>query len=609
MATLTGKTLGRYQVGERIGRGGMAEVYQGLHPRLGRQVAIKVLHSHLMEGEDFLARFEREARAVAALRHPRIVQVYDFDVEDEIAYMVMEFIDGISLKSRLQEFNTRNKHLPLKDVVRIMDDIGAALSYAHQQDMIHRDVKPSNVLLSWDGDAYLTDFGIVRILSETQFTSTGTLIGTPDYMSPEQGRGETLTYASDIYSLGVILFEIIVGTPPYEADTPLGTIHKHINDPLPSPRELRPDLPEAVEAVVQKALAKQPADRFRSASALAASLDKALAAMVETTKPSPEAASLAGEDAVLPDEDQPDELAATVVMPETPDEEILATTVVMEGQSDEAQPDVETPSPVMPVESSVGEVEGGAPPVVQSEPERSTTTKRRWLPLALGGLFIAAAVVVLVLTGVFRPSGEVADCPNVDECLAHAYEAFDAGDPDSAIKFFERAAGMVPEDARWERAQMHCELGHAFLALDQANHAIESFETCLAWAGDEPDAENARLQAQEMLAVISAENGECFSVDNCLAQAAEFYDAGEMEAAVNRFESASELAREAPIPLDERPEYAQFICTRGHAYLELDMVDEAMRSFEICIDWAGDAPENEPLVREAEGMLEALMSE
>lgn len=176
MASLVGKTLGKYQISERLGRGGMAEVYKAFHPQLERYAAIKVLHGFLAEGEDFQMRFQREAKAIAALRHPNIVQIYDIDFEDESYYMVMEFIDGGTLKER--QLQTKGP-LPIAEMAQIFREVASALGYAHRQGVLHRDIKPANVLLDKSGRAVLTDFGIARIVSETQFTVTGTLVGTP----------------------------------------------------------------------------------------------------------------------------------------------------------------------------------------------------------------------------------------------------------------------------------------------------------------------------------------------------------------------------------------------------------------------------------------------
>jgi serine/threonine-protein kinase len=277
LVSLEGKTLGKYRLIEQLGRGGFASVYKAYHARLDRYVAVKVLHPHLVEGEDFLSRFEREARAVATLRHPNIVIVHDFDVESNIYYMIMEFIDGLSMKEKLVELNTSKMFLPLSDVGGIMGNVTSALDYAHDCGMLHRDVKPSNVILNSVGEAFLTDFGIARILSSTQFTATGALIGTPAYMSPEQGQGLSVSPASDVYSLGVMLYEFLTGRVPFDADTPLAVIFKHISDPLPSIRTIRPDLPEALERVIYKSLAKDPEDRFKSPGEMMALLNDILA--------------------------------------------------------------------------------------------------------------------------------------------------------------------------------------------------------------------------------------------------------------------------------------------------------------------------------------------
>ncbi len=273
--TLQGQTLGKYRILEPLGRGGMAQVYKAYHPTLDRYAAIKVLRSDLVEEAEFLARFQREARSVASLRHPNIVQVFDFNVKDDLYYMVMELLEGDTLKSHLNSFRTRNSRLPAEDMVRILQDVLAGLGYAHSEGIIHRDLKPANIMLTARGQAVLTDFGIAQIVGGTQYTVSGALMGTLNYMAPEQGLEGRCDARSDIYSLGIVFYEMLTGRVPFDADTPLAILMKHVNDPLPLPRVVDPSIPEPFERVVLKALAKQPSDRFQSAAEMAAALTEA----------------------------------------------------------------------------------------------------------------------------------------------------------------------------------------------------------------------------------------------------------------------------------------------------------------------------------------------
>ena len=274
-ASLEGQTLGRYRILEPLGRGGMARVYRAYHPQLDRYVAVKVLRSDLADEEEFLARFQREARAVAALRHSNIVQVYDFDAQEDLYYMVMELLEGDTLRVRLSDYRTRDEKMPLGEMVRVLLDVLDGLAYAHSEGMIHRDIKPGNILLTQRGQAVVADFGIAQIVGGTRHTAVGALMGTLDYIAPEQGLKGQSDARSDIYSLGIVLYEILTQRTPFDADTPLAVLMKHVNDPLPLPRAIDPDIPESFERIVLKALAKSPDDRHQSAEEMAQALREA----------------------------------------------------------------------------------------------------------------------------------------------------------------------------------------------------------------------------------------------------------------------------------------------------------------------------------------------
>ncbi len=276
MSDLVGRTLGRYRVVARLGRGGMAEVYKAYQPGLDRYVGIKVLHSHLVDDADFIGRFEREALAIAKLRHPNIVQALDFDREGEMYFMSMEYIDGPTLKEEMKVRRAANDPFTFEEISRIFTALCSAIDYAHARGMVHRDIKPANVMINREGLIVLTDFGIAKIVGATQYTQTGALAGTPAYMSPEQGQGERGDERSDIYSLGVMLYEMVTGSVPYDADTPFAVIMQHINEPLPLPTKINPDLPEDIERVILKALSKNPDDRYQTAGEMAKDLRNAV---------------------------------------------------------------------------------------------------------------------------------------------------------------------------------------------------------------------------------------------------------------------------------------------------------------------------------------------
>jgi serine/threonine-protein kinase len=271
MFEFIGKKLGAYEIGEPIGQGGMATVYKAFQPGMNRTVAVKILPPLLAQNATFLARFRQEAQVIARLEHTHILPVYDYGESDGVVYIVMRYLDGGSLQKKIDA-----GRVPLRDVSKILSQIASALDYAHRQGVIHRDIKPSNVLLDRQGDAFLTDFGIAKMVAGTlDLTGTG-VIGTPQYMSPEQGQGLEIDGRSDVYSLGVMLYETLTGRVPFDAETPLAVVLKHVTEPLPPVRSHAPDLPESVERVLGTALAKKSGDRYATAGELAAAFDDAI---------------------------------------------------------------------------------------------------------------------------------------------------------------------------------------------------------------------------------------------------------------------------------------------------------------------------------------------
>ncbi len=278
---LIGSTLGQYRITEQIGVGGMATVYKAYQPSLDRYVAIKVLSALHAKTPGFKERFFREARAVAQLSHPNILPVYDLGVENDICFLVMKCVSGSSMRDLIGE------PMVLSQVCRFVDQIAAALDHAHERGIIHRDIKSHNLLLEGDW-VFLTDFGIAKIMEATTvLTNAGQLMGTPCYMSPEQASGRPVDHRTDIYSLGIVLYEMITGTVPFTGETPYGVIYKHIHDPLPLPRSHRPDLPEAIERVILKALAKDPEHRYDHAGQLAEALREAVASAMRDASTEP----------------------------------------------------------------------------------------------------------------------------------------------------------------------------------------------------------------------------------------------------------------------------------------------------------------------------------
>ena len=279
MEDLTGKQLGPYRVVAPLGEGGMAAVYKAYHANMDRYVAVKILPQLFAKDPQFVGRFKQEAQVLAKLQHPHILPVFDFGESEGYTYIAMPFVETGTLTDLLQ-----GKPLPLAQICNLISQVGDALDYAHTRGLVHRDVKPSNVLVDERGNCLLTDFGIAKIVEATsKFTGTGGIVGTPAYMSPEQGRGDKVDSRSDIYALGVVLFELATGRVPFDAETPIAIVFKHIQDPLPMPSLLNPALPDAVERVILKALAKSPADRFATASEMVRALKAAIPDVAPST--------------------------------------------------------------------------------------------------------------------------------------------------------------------------------------------------------------------------------------------------------------------------------------------------------------------------------------
>lgn len=272
MDDLPGRNLGPYHIVEEFGEGSMASVYKGYQPNMDRHVAIKVLPSVLARDPQFADRFEQEAKVIAGLEHARILPVYDYGSENGVSYLVMRLLDGGTLRERID----REGALDLEEIARIIGQVAEGLDYAHGKNVVHRDVTPNNIMFDEAGDAYVTDFGIAKIMAGTAHITGTDIVGTPAFISPEQGSGERIDHRSDIYGLGIVLYLMAVGDVPFHADSPLAMVVKHINEPFPDPTLANPDLPVAVANVILKATAKNPDERFQSCGALADALDAAV---------------------------------------------------------------------------------------------------------------------------------------------------------------------------------------------------------------------------------------------------------------------------------------------------------------------------------------------
>jgi serine/threonine protein kinase len=578
MATLNGKNLGKYRIIERLGRGGMADVYKAYHPRLDRYVAAKILHSHLADDSDFLTRFEREARAVANLRHPNIVQLFDYDVEDEQYYMVMEYVEGGTLKDHLQQLALKKEIMPSAAALTLFQQFAGALHYAHQQNMLHRDLKPANILLDAKGCALLADFGIAHIITDTRLTTTGALIGTPAYMAPEQGQGERATVASEVYAMGVILYEMVTGQVPYDADTPLAILLKHIHEPLPLPKEIIPNISETLERVILKAMAKNPADRFEDIVQMERAVNEVLAAFSKkTTMISHKPPVAADQDAQIPALDSSHRAVTQVAPPSLP------------------------------------------PILSPSEPNLKKRLRpgKGWL---IGGAVALMVIVAGLLFGlkIIAPAG-IAQSPETDQvmetaclsletCIAESERLISQEQHAEALAYLDQALAFVPEEEQPLHASIWCMRGDMHTVLGDRQAAIDDFLNCAAWAAlndemsalrDDALATAAELERQQQEQDAASKyidndpaqiESECLDVETCREMAFNSAEQEQFEEAVHYIELALQLH-----PADEQVPFAHLWCHLGEFHIEMDNPEDAANDFRTCLEWTGDGPEEENL--------------
>jgi serine/threonine protein kinase len=373
----------------------MSAVYKATDPNLKRVVAIKLIHSHLSGDPSFVMRFEEEAAAVARLRHQNIVQVFDFNVDRGVYYMVLEYIPGETLHDRLHRLNLDGKFLPIDQAIKFAGNVCEAMEYAHQRGMIHRDIKPPNIMLDVQGQAIVMDFGIVKILGGDSHTATGAVVGTARYMAPEVIRGEVADGRSDNYSIAVTLYEMLGGRPPFVSDSAITLMMMHLNDAVPDLRKFRPDVPSSLIAVLDKALQKDRDLRYRTAAELASDLRAALAAP-------PTAAATA----LIPEE-KPDASRQTSAG------QAAKVAVAVEAAKAVTPQDSSTPSAAMAAESeaersvwkvttsSSGQWEAAAVATVPPAPEAPSKPGGRRISWWIGGVGAVALAACCILGGVY----------------------------------------------------------------------------------------------------------------------------------------------------------------------------------------------------------------
>lgn len=447
MAFTIGENVGPYRIISQLGQGGMATVYKAYHASLDRYVAIKVLHTAFKEDPTFTARFAREARVLAKLEHTNIVPIYDFAEHNGDPYLVMKYVEGDTLKARM---SAPRGALPMDEVLKVVDAVGGGLSYAHKQGILHRDIKPSNVIITHDNQYFLSDFGLARIASAGESTlSQDTMLGTPNYISPEQAKGvRDLDARTDIYSFGVLLYEMVVGRVPFSGDTPFAIIHDHIYTPLPLPSKVNPNVSEEVERVLLKALAKDREDRFADASLLVSAFHQAM--------PQPASASMVMNTAAAA-------VGVAATAPVTSDAAATAASTVQAAKPADQKPKSKTWMWVaagvgaLVVLAIIGLIAFNAIRNFNQNSNRQTQAARSGTNVALGtpqpqpqgGTPRPPQGGALVGTAPFLPTAMTAVAANPNNTDAHirlAQAYFESGRPGEAVDEYSKAAELARGD-------------------------------------------------------------------------------------------------------------------------------------------------------------------
>lgn len=623
---MDGTTVGRYQIIEEIGRGGMATVYRAFDPRFKRDVAIKLMTQDLLEDPTLRARFEREAQTIANLEHPAIVPVYDFGEEDGRPYLVMRLMTGGTLTDRLQQ-----GAIGIEGTIQILRRIGSALERAHKNGIIHRDLKPSNVMFDDYGDAFLADFGIAR-LTESAVTLTGdSVIGTPAYMSPEQIHGDKeIDGRSDIYALGVICFEMLTGHRPYEDKTPTKVMMKHIIDPVPDIRQVNPELPQGVEEVINRTMAKEPDERYTTATEVTATLETL--ASLTATKSADEidatavAASLIGStvESVEPESTaEAESVDETEIVEETAGEEAeyAETDIMMPSFVDQEQPGPPEATVAEFPEETAPETEVAAPSFVEELTEPTPVTpqaseagrpgKRNWIILGVIAGFLLL-VVLFVGGGIFLASRE-GDEGNI--------EVTDESPGAVVVEPTERPTRTEPPEPEsdgdpGQEAEARMEIFYDRVEAEDYDGAMEAINQAIEFVPDESwyfherawlfelmENYGAALEDINQAIVLNPDDG-----DNYLRRAVLFRTLGDYQAALRNHRKSIQLNRRDPyghlelgvtlqeigdidaalaafnraIELD--PEDDSFYGYRGEIFKEMGDIDAAVADYERAIE-------------------------